>query len=76
MSFYLCASDWGGWGGDERKEKKRKKEEVGRWVRLLEARRDRDRKKEEAGGAQLKLIKDLQYKRREERKKKLWTHSQ
>lgn len=69
MSFYLCASNRGGWGGDERKEKKRKKEEIGRGVRLLEARRDRDRKKEEAGGAKLKLIKDLQYKRREEREK-------
>lgn len=38
-------------------------------MRLLEARRDR-KEEEEAGGAKLKLIKDLQYKRREERGKK------
>lgn len=61
------------WGREERKEG----EEGGRRVRLSEAHGDRDRE-EEARGAKLKLIKDLQYKKRKERakKKKLWTHSQ
>lgn len=48
--------------------RRERREEVGRWARL----RVRDRmeeEEEEAGGAKLKLIKDLQYKRREERKK-------
>lgn len=39
-------------------------------MRLLEAWRDRKEEEEEAGGTKLKLIKDLQYKRREEREKK------
>lgn len=65
----------GGRGGATTgRSRRERREEVGRWVRLLEASRDRDRKEEkeeeEAGGAKLKLIKDLQYKRREERRGK------
>lgn len=56
-------------------------EEGRRQARLLEAERERSREEEEeeeAGGAKLKLIKDLQYKKREEenrKEEKLWTHS-